>query len=107
MLGHMRCLKFIGNQETLIFGLTLWRQRSSSSHMNVFVLGMDRRLDFGRINGLVMPLSGINILHYTILPYKGDTIAKVLKTSPPNVSFISDLVGPRPASWNALLQRLD
>jgi hypothetical protein len=29
-----------------------------------------------------------------------------METSPPNVMFRRDLVGPRLASWNALLQRL-
>jgi hypothetical protein len=38
--------------------------------------------------------------------YKGDTIAKVLETSPPNVSFRRDLSGQRLISWNALLLRL-
>ena len=33
-------------------------------------------------------------------------IAKVLETSPPNMTFRRDLVGSRLASWNALLQRL-
>jgi hypothetical protein len=38
--------------------------------------------------------------------YKGDTIAKVLETSPPNVLFRRDLLGQRLVSWNALLLRL-
>jgi hypothetical protein len=44
---------------------------------------------------------------YKIVRHKDDTIAKVLMSSPPNVSFGRDLVGPKLASWNALLQRLD
>jgi hypothetical protein len=43
---------------------------------------------------------------YNIVRYKGDTIAKVLETSPPNVSFRRDLLGQRLVSWNALLLRL-
>ena len=39
--------------------------------------------------------------------YKSNTLAQVLKTFPPNVTFRWDLVGPRLASWNELLQRLD
>ena len=39
--------------------------------------------------------------------YKGDTLAKVMGTSPPNVSFRRTLLGPREAAWNALLLRLD
>jgi hypothetical protein len=38
--------------------------------------------------------------------HKGDTIAKVLETSPPNVSFRRDLSGQRLVSWNALLLQL-
>jgi hypothetical protein len=43
---------------------------------------------------------------YNIVRHKGDTIAKVLETSPPNVSFRRDLPGQRLVSWNALLLRL-
>jgi hypothetical protein len=43
---------------------------------------------------------------YNIVRHKGDTIAKVLETSPPNVSFRRDLSGQRLVSWNALLLRL-
>jgi hypothetical protein len=41
-----------------------------------------------------------------IVPQRGDTINKVFKSSPPNVTFKRDLVGPRLASWNTLLRRL-
>ena len=43
---------------------------------------------------------------YNIVRHKSDTVAKVLDSSPPNVSFRRSLVGPRQASWNVLLQRL-
>ena len=43
---------------------------------------------------------------YNIVRHKSDTLAKVLETFPPNVSFRRSLYGPRQASWNALLQRL-
>jgi hypothetical protein len=33
-------------------------------------------------------------------------MAKVMESSPPNVKFLKELLGPRLASWNALLQRL-
>ena len=42
---------------------------------------------------------------YHIVRHKSDTLAKVLASSPPNVLFRRSLVGPRQASWNALLQR--
>jgi hypothetical protein len=35
--------------------------------------------------------------------HKGDTIAKVMETSPPAVAFRSDLSGQRLLAWNALL----
>ena len=44
---------------------------------------------------------------YSIVRNKSDTIAKVLDTFPPNVSFRRSLLGTRQASWNALLIRLD
>jgi hypothetical protein len=43
---------------------------------------------------------------YNIVFHKSDTLAKVLETSPPNVTFRKDLVGPMLASWNELLHRL-
>ena len=43
---------------------------------------------------------------YNIVRHKGDTLAKVMETSPPVMTFRRDLVGPRLASWNELLQRL-
>jgi hypothetical protein len=38
--------------------------------------------------------------------HKGDTIAKVMETSPPAVAFRRDLSGQRLVAWNALFQRL-
>jgi hypothetical protein len=38
---------------------------------------------------------------YSIIRHKGDSIAKVMATSPPDVSFRRDLIGPRLAAWNA------
>lgn len=43
---------------------------------------------------------------YNIVRYKDETIAKVLASSPPNVTFRRTLLGPRLALWNSLLQRL-
>jgi hypothetical protein len=43
---------------------------------------------------------------YSIVRHKGDTISKVMESSPPNVMFRRDLLGQRLVSWNALLQRL-
>jgi hypothetical protein len=43
---------------------------------------------------------------YSIARHKGDTIAKVMASSPPDISFRRSLLGNRLTSWNALLQRL-
>ena len=43
---------------------------------------------------------------YNIARCKSDTIAVVLSTSPPNVSFRRDVLGARLASWQALQERL-
>jgi hypothetical protein len=44
---------------------------------------------------------------YSIVLHKGDTIAKVLESSPPNVTFGRDLSGQCLVSWNALVQCLE
>jgi hypothetical protein len=43
---------------------------------------------------------------YSIVRRKGDTIATVMATSPPNVTFRRVLLGQRLLAWNALIQRL-
>jgi hypothetical protein len=42
---------------------------------------------------------------YNIVCHKRDTIATVMESSPPNVTFRRGLSSPRLVSWNALLQR--
>jgi hypothetical protein len=64
---------------------------------------MDYIYDFRRIFGWIMSHSEISILLYSIVRYKSDTIAKVMVTSPPDVTFRRDLLGPRLTDWNALL----
>jgi hypothetical protein len=44
---------------------------------------------------------------YSIVCHKSDTIALVMATSPPNVTFECHLIGPRLVAWNALLLRLE
>jgi hypothetical protein len=44
---------------------------------------------------------------YSIVRHKYNTIATVMETSWPNVSFRRDLAGPRLATWNTLLGKLD
>ena len=43
---------------------------------------------------------------YNIVRHKGETIATVMETSPPNVTFRRDLIGTRLDLWNTLVQRL-
>jgi hypothetical protein len=44
---------------------------------------------------------------YNIVHHKGDTIAKVMATSPPDETFRRDLLGPRLAASNTLMQHLE
>jgi hypothetical protein len=44
---------------------------------------------------------------YSIVHHKSDTIALVIATSPPDMNFRRDLIGPRLVAWNTLLQRLE
>ena len=41
---------------------------------------------------------------YNIVRHKGDTLKKVIENAPPSMSFRRDLIGPRLAAWNDLLQ---
>ena len=43
---------------------------------------------------------------YAIVRNKGDTLATVMESNPPHMTFRRNLVGPRLASWNELLQKL-
>jgi hypothetical protein len=43
----------------------------------------------------------------SIVHRKSDTIILVMATSPHDVTFIRDLIGPKLVAWNALLQRLE
>jgi hypothetical protein len=43
---------------------------------------------------------------YDIVCHKGDIIAHVLESNPPNVAFRRNLYGPRLVSWDNLLQHL-
>jgi hypothetical protein len=48
------------------------------------------------------PLSEQYPALFGIVRRKSDTIASVMATSPPNVTFRRDLIGPRLIAWNAL-----
>jgi hypothetical protein len=43
---------------------------------------------------------------YSIVRHKGDTLAKVMESSPPSVTFRRNLSGQRLVAWNILLQCL-
>jgi hypothetical protein len=53
------------------------------------------------------PLSEQYLALYSIVCRKSDTIALLMVTSPPDVTFRHDLIGPWLMAWNALLQCLD
>ena len=40
---------------------------------------------------------------YNIVRHKSDTLAMVMQSSPPNMTFMRDLVRPRLEAWNTLL----
>lgn len=44
---------------------------------------------------------------YNIVRHKSDTIAKVLKTFPPNMTFRRSLIGPRQISRHEVLKRIE
>ena len=43
---------------------------------------------------------------YSIVRHKSDTLAMVMQSSPPTMTFRRDLVGPRLEAWNTLLGSL-
>jgi hypothetical protein len=43
---------------------------------------------------------------YSVVRHKGDTLAHVLGSRPPNVTFRRTLFGPRLVNWEALIQRM-
>jgi hypothetical protein len=43
---------------------------------------------------------------YSVVRHKGDTLAHVLGSRPPNVMFRRTLFGPRLVNWEALIQRM-
>jgi hypothetical protein len=53
------------------------------------------------------PLSEQYVALYSIFHHKSDTIALVKATSPPDVTFRCDLIGPRLVAQNAQHQHLD
>jgi hypothetical protein len=44
---------------------------------------------------------------YSIVRRKSDIISTLMATSPPDVTFRRDLIGPRLVAWNSLLIRLE
>jgi hypothetical protein len=53
------------------------------------------------------PLSEQYPALYSIVRHMSDPIALVMATSPPDVTFRRDLIGPRLVAWNVLIQCLD
>jgi hypothetical protein len=73
-----------------------------SSTTDHFLSRMDLRYDSGRTSGSKIPHSQ----NYNIIRHKGNTIAIVMATLPPNIMFKRDLISSQLVAWNALLQRL-
>jgi hypothetical protein len=48
----------------------------------------------------------LKIMLYHIVRHKNDTIATVMESSPSNVTFKRNLLGPKLVSYNVLFQRL-
>jgi hypothetical protein len=107
-LAKMHCLRFFGNPATLTFGLVLWRRRKFYFPYGYFSIrhGSEIRFWKDKWPGNT-PLREKYPTLYYILRHKSDTLAKVLESSPPNVSLRRSFLGPRQALWNDLLQRLD
>jgi hypothetical protein len=74
--------------------------------MDLSRLMMERRYGFGRINVGNIPLSKQYPALCNIMRHKSDTIATIMPTSSPYMTFRRDLIGTRLDAWNALLQRL-
>jgi hypothetical protein len=72
--------------------------------MVLSLLMMDHRYGFGRRDNA--PLREQYLVLYNIVRHKSDTIAVIIATSPPDVSFRRDLIGLRLTVWNPLLLHL-
>jgi hypothetical protein len=53
-----------------------------------------------------MPLCDQYPQHYNIAWKKQDTVAEILSTEIPNISWKRDLIGPKLVMWNNLVARL-
>jgi hypothetical protein len=98
---------FFRNQMIHIFGMNWWQQRIYILRSGSFSVKDASEIQFREDNWLWHTTLGEQYdALYNIVCHKSDTIATVMETSPPNVAFRRDLLGPRLVSWNALLQRL-
>jgi hypothetical protein len=86
MLSQVCCPKFIGNLETHISRLDLWRQRFFFPFGSLSIrdgseirFWEDKWLGNATFREQYLGL-------YNIVRHKSDTLTKVLETSPPNVS---------------------
>jgi hypothetical protein len=109
ILARRRCPRLFGNRVTRIFGPVWWRRRSFSSAIyGNFSINDGSRIRFWEDTWLDnAPLWEQYPALYNIVHHKSYTIATVMATSPPNVMFRRDLLGPWLASWNTLLHHLD
>jgi hypothetical protein len=105
--AQKRSLGLIGNLEILIFGQVSWQLKK-----NVFPHGSFSIRDGSEIKFCHDKWLGTTTLQeqyptlYNIVRHKGDTLCKVMETTPPSMMFRRELIGPRLTSCNELLNRL-
>jgi hypothetical protein len=96
-------LRFFGNLVIRIFWLDSWQRRIFFGLGSFFIKdGSEIRFWEDKWLGNATLREQYPTL-YSIMRHKGDTIAKVMETSPPAVAFRRDLSGQRLVAWNALL----
>jgi hypothetical protein len=106
-LVRKRCLKCSGNYGIHTFGLA-WATKKFIFRYGTFSIKDGSQIRFWEDSWLGNnPLCEQYPVVYSIVRRKIDTIVVVMATSPPDVTFRRDLIGPRLQSWNALLQCLD
>jgi hypothetical protein len=96
MLVQKRYHRFFGNLVTHIFGPDSWQQKKHFFGHGTFLIKDGSEIHFWEDKWL-----GNTSLReqypalYAIVRHKGDTLAQVLESNPPNMTFRRNLFGPR------------
>lgn len=95
MWARKQYLRLYGNLEILTFGLALWQLKSIFFPFGSFSIrnGFEIRFCEDRWLGTTTLREQYSVL-YNIVRHKGDTLQKVMETSPPSMSFRRDLMVP-------------